>query len=326
VVRLIFILPGLFHASSETAHFKLPCLQYLLARSDVEPSLKERGRVLFLAHLVSGRKNMVESQLAYWCDFLRPPAEYCYYCEPVHLRADIADAIVFDRSHFELTGTEAQLLVDAINEYLPDDLRLEMAGSNRWYLLSVKEIVGSMPTLREIQGRPVGGILTNQAYSAKWRHLMNELQILMHQHPTNMQREQRGELPVNGVWIHAGNPVQMPAYAVTQVVTHSMDMRTVCRTLAINCMQKLGETELTGDEGDIMVFDESLESNAKDRKSALELMETNWLEQAYAWLRKGLVEEVIIDPADGRHFVMRRNFLKRFWKRRYPLNFYAQKA
>ncbi|HEX5056428.1 MAG TPA: hypothetical protein VFX02_08005 [Gammaproteobacteria bacterium] len=281
---------------------------------------------MLLAYLTSGRKSMAESKVAYWCDFLRFPDEYCYYCEPVHLRADIADALVFDRSHFVLTRTEAQLLVDAINEYLPDDLWIEKAPSNRWYLLSGKEISGSVPALQEMQGRPVGGILTGKASAAEWRLLMNELQILLHQHPVNIRREQRGELPVNGVWIYTGRAVQILGYTVGHVVTHSLDMRTACRALNIVSVQRLDEAVFSGDDHDILVFDESLDSKINDRKSGLELMEMNWFEQAYAWLQKGLVKEIVIDPADGRRFVIRRNSLKRFWKRRHPLNFYEQKA
>jgi hypothetical protein len=324
-VRVIFILPGLLRPTPEAQGRDLHCLEYLLARSRVESSWEADGRLLLLASLIPDHDAITESEAAYWSDFHRHPAGYCYYCEPVHLRADLSDAIVFDRSQFTLTMAEARSLVEAMNRYLSEDgCEVELAGPDRWYLLSGNEIGREIPTLREMRGRPAGPVLTDSRVTGRWRRLMSELQIVLYQQPINAQRERRGELPVNGVWIHQGRPVAALGYAVARVVSGSSTAQAVCRELALDCVGELGEPALPVTGGDLLIFDESLESATENPGLRLQWMEKNWFRTVYSWLRLGRISEIVIDPADGRRFVIRRNFLNRFWKRRKPLDSYAR--
>jgi hypothetical protein len=291
----------------------------------MEPSRETDGRLLLLTSLISDRESMTESEAAYWSDFHRRPTGYCYYCEPVHLRADLADAIVFDRSQFSLSMAEARSLVEAMNRYLSDDgCAVELASPDRWYLLSENEIGRQIPAPREMRGRPAGPVLTDSRVAGRWRHLMSELQIVLYQQPINAQREQRGEPPVNGVWIHQGRLVEAPGYAVAQVVTRSSTAQAICRELALDCGEELDESALADTGGDLLIFDESLESAAENRGLRLQWMEENWFRTVYSWLRLGKISEIVIDPADGRRFVIRWKYLNRFWKRRKPLDSYVK--
>lgn len=326
-MRVIFILPGLLLPAIEAGKRDLRSLKYLLARSDMKPSPEADGGLLFIASITPDHGMVTASQAAYWSDFTRRPAGYCYYCEPVHLRADLSDAIVFDRSRFIVEMTEARALVEAINGYLQDDsCRVELAGSGRWYLLSETRIAGVVPKLREMEGHPVGAVLTDSSLAPMWRRLMNEFQMVLHQQPVNTEREQRGELTINGVWIHEGIAIEAPGYRVKRVVTESPVAQALCREFALDCGPELGEAESVGSEGDILVFDESLNTDAVSRGSRLEWMERHWFGPACTWLRHGKADEIIIDPVDGRRFTVRRNFLKRFWKRTKPLASYAKQT
>lgn len=327
-MRVIFILPGLFRnaATGERGH---ECLRRLLARSQAEPSPKSSGRLLLSFYLFAGQQEAItESHLAYWSDFMRAPARYCYYCEPVHLRADLSDAIVFDRSQFNLTLAEAQCLVDAINQYLEDSFyRVELADVYRWYLLSEKEL-GAMPALPEMQGRPAGAVLTNAACAREWRSLMNELQILLHQQAANAEREQRGELPVNAVWIHAGTSLKIPHYEVRCVISRSSHAQTLSKRLALDCKEELDASAFFRCRDDMVLFDESLAvgSDSASRQSRLEWMEERWFRLAYAGLRQKKIDEIVIDGCDGRRFIIRRGFLGGIWRRLYPLSAYAEQS
>src|SRR5690606_30880361 len=37
-----------------------------------------------------------------------------------------------------------------------------------------------------------------------WRRLLNEIQMVWHEHPVNQARAARGALPVNGLWLYGG--------------------------------------------------------------------------------------------------------------------------
>lgn len=326
-MRVILILPGLLPPSHVEGRWKVNFLQRLLARSHREDSSEASGRILFLSAIMRTSEVKVESELAYWSDFIKPPARHCYYCEPVHLHADLSDAIVFDSSHFGLTVAEAESLVDGINQYLQNNpYRIEIANPYRWYLLSENRISMEIPTLRQMHGRPMGNVLTVFEHASEWRRLMNELQIVLHQQTINMEREQRGEPPINGVWIHPGVTIKVPEYSVDLIVTKSPWAQTMCKRLSMNYVAELDDSVLAGQQGDMLVFDETLVSgkNPENRRLQLESMEACWFEPMYGWLRRKKIDEIIIDSAGGSRFVIHRKSLRRFWKRLLPLQAYAR--
>jgi len=49
----------------------------------------------------------------------------------------------------------------------------------------------------------------------RWRILLNEVQVLLHQHPLNAERRERGLPPINSVWLWGGG--KRPAYVRSEV-------------------------------------------------------------------------------------------------------------
>ena len=60
----------------------------------------------------------------------------------------------------------------------------------------------SMPAT--VIGRDISAYLPQGAGAAKWNRLLNEMQMLLHDHPVNQAREANGELPVNSLWLSGG--------------------------------------------------------------------------------------------------------------------------
>ena len=40
-----------------------------------------------------------------------------------------------------------------------------------------------------------------------WRGILNEIQMLLHEHPLNQVREERGDLALNGIWFWGGGVI-----------------------------------------------------------------------------------------------------------------------
>jgi hypothetical protein len=38
----------------------------------------------------------------------------------------------------------------------------------------------------------------------EWRRLLNEIQMVWHDHPVNLARAERGEMPINSLWLFGG--------------------------------------------------------------------------------------------------------------------------
>ncbi|HET9483948.1 MAG TPA: phosphoglycerate mutase, partial [Xanthomonadales bacterium] len=59
--------------------------------------------------------------------------------------------------------------------------------------------------------------LPRGAGEARWRRLLNEAQVLLHQHPLNAARTAKAQLPVNSLWLWGAGPV--PDWVRTDVAT-----------------------------------------------------------------------------------------------------------
>jgi len=69
-------------------------------------------------------------------------------------------------------------------------------------------------------GGSVQQLLPQGDDSLHWRRLLNEIQIVWHQHPVNAAREQRGAREVNGLWLHGGGTHQaLPASGLAQLAS-----------------------------------------------------------------------------------------------------------
>ena len=62
--------------------------------------------------------------------------------------------------------------------------------------------------LSEAMGRDVGKHMPQGKHGMKFQALLNEVQMLLHDHPINQVREQKGLLPVNSLWLSGGGGVE----------------------------------------------------------------------------------------------------------------------
>jgi hypothetical protein len=59
-------------------------------------------------------------------------------------------------------------------------------------------------SLREAAGRSVGELLPRGNEALAWHRRFNELQMVLHDHPVNQEREARGVPAVNSAWFWGG--------------------------------------------------------------------------------------------------------------------------
>ena len=70
----------------------------------------------------------------------------------------------------------------------------------RWYLYLPEAPLISTVSPGEIAGQTIDPNLPHGRDAAVWHALMNEVQMLFHQHPVNAQREASGEPTINSLW------------------------------------------------------------------------------------------------------------------------------
>ncbi|MCE1182978.1 MAG: hypothetical protein LWW81_11865 [Rhodocyclales bacterium] len=122
--------------------------------------------------------------------------------DPVHLRFHHERVILADAGAFELSDDEAAALVAALNAEFADIGQFHAATARRWYIklnLAVDHLAAPISAVagKRIPGEPIG-------QKQPLTRLLNEIQMFLHNHPVNQQRERAGHPAVNSVWFWGG--------------------------------------------------------------------------------------------------------------------------
>src|SRR5262249_54562653 len=121
--------------------------------------------------------------------------------DPVHLSVSRDELLLTAAGRPALTVGEARELTSTLNTHFAEDgLEFIAPSPRRWYA-RVREAprIRTTPTADAV-GQRMEALLPQGEDGPRWRRIVNEAQMLLHDHPCNAAREERGELPVNSVW------------------------------------------------------------------------------------------------------------------------------
>ena len=122
--------------------------------------------------------------------------------DPVHLRLYQERIVLADASAFDLAADEAEALVAALNAEFADVGEFRAASAGRWYLRLNTPVAHPVAPLSAVAGRRVAGEINSSALPlTRW---LNEVQMFLHTHPLNAQREQAGQPAINSLWLWGG--------------------------------------------------------------------------------------------------------------------------
>ena len=89
-------------------------------------------------------------------------------------------------------------------------MRLEVSSPDRWHLRLPSDIpLPAFDAPEQAMGEDLFLHLPQGPEGRRWRILLNEVQVLLHQHPLNAERRTRGLPPINSVWLWGGG--RLPA-------------------------------------------------------------------------------------------------------------------
>ena len=134
-----------------------------------------------------------------------PGSAWWLRADPAHLQATRADLTLARSGDLGLTPPDCAALAETINRHFAgDNLELVAACTDRWYLRAAQpqDLVTTPP--EQAAGRSIDALLPRGGQALAWHRRLNEIQMLLHEHPVNLAREARGELPVNSVWLWGG--------------------------------------------------------------------------------------------------------------------------
>jgi hypothetical protein len=133
---------------------------------------------------------------------------------PVHWHVGTEQVGLTDPEALRLDALESRAFFDAVRElFVGEGMLLAWGAPLRWYLAHESLAELRTASLDRVIGRNVDvwlGAAREQPALRRIHRLQAEMQMLLHEHPLNLARVQRGQAPVNSFWL-SGCGVAQPA-------------------------------------------------------------------------------------------------------------------
>jgi hypothetical protein len=252
-----------------------------------------------------------------------PAQHYWLRADPVHLLAGNG-SLTLAAGAPGVPRAEAEALVETLNRHFGADFLFYPMQPERWYLRLAAAPELRTTSFREARGRTLGEILPSGGDAMRFNALMNEAQMLLHEHPVNAAREARGAPAVNSIWFWGGGTLAAPgARPFGAVVADDPLVRglALAAGIAARVLPANAEAMLAacGDEGVVLVIPHAPEDAADRTAPALE---RDWFAPLLAALRSGRIGMLTLHLAGREAFLeieITRSDLRHFWRLRKPL-------
>ena len=172
-------------------------------------------------------------------------------CDFIMLQSSHNDMILKDFTAGQLSADNGQLLLGALQEQIPDEIKFH-SGNGHHHLMVIKNIAlpdRLMPP-HELVGEGIRKHMPQGEATRELVYLMNQAQIILHNHPFNQARAKNGEDVINSVWFWGnGNGKRNPPPAFSErfgkqasVITASLLMRGIAQAAGMRTPEVKGAT------------------------------------------------------------------------------------
>lgn len=249
-----------------------------------------------------------------------PGGHYWMRADPVHLSVG-RDSLALDSAALDVSRSEAEALVAALNRHFGEALAFDAPSPERWYVrfAGAPGLVTTAPAAA--RGTAISDKLPSGPDAMRFRALMNEVQMLLYEHPVNTERESRGIPPVNSVWFWGGGTFAVPAARPFSIVLADDPL---ARGLALAA--GVPERRLSGSAETMLsaLPAEGMALIVLDSPRGATL-ERDWFGPLLAALEGGRIDMLSLSLAGADSLLeveTARSDLRHFWRTRKPLQSY----
>jgi hypothetical protein len=320
----------------------LPELELLLARSrrHVFPAVGIDAW-LCQAFEVERGADWPVAALTLEADGVDPQQAYWLRADPVHLRPEPGGLVLTEIGDWPVAPAEAATLIETLNrQFAADGIAFVAPCPQRWYVHVEADPQIATVALDEVVDRPIDPHLPAGSGALAWHRVLNEIQMLLHDHPVNREREARGFPPVNSVWLWGGGRSprvhgrHFTAVWSAEPLAHALAMKTAMFTAppppgAEDWLHRLKIHAEAGAHHLLILRDLAAAARRADAvawREAITELNRRWFSPLLAALRNGLVGRLaLVAPhREGcMRFELARTDLMRVWRRVRPWQAYA---
>ncbi|MCK4586504.1 MAG: hypothetical protein KAU29_04135 [Gammaproteobacteria bacterium] len=261
---------------------------------------------------------------------------WCLRADPVYLAPDRDELVLSGPEVLSLSMSEAEHLATELNILFEEDgWHLEAITATRWYLHLPEDPQINTSDLSQVRGQSINRFLPSGAEGKQWHRILNEVQMVLHASEVNIERQSHGQLSVSSLWFWGGGKLPEFGHSCWSQVWSSDVLsrglakvtRTPCLPVPKNSKAWLSQVNAPGEH--LIVCDDFISlQNERERNDsdawcrALQKFESEWLAPLMEALRNGELDELTLNPCDGRTFSLTKNRLKYWWRRRRPIQSY----
>ncbi|WP_202841906.1 phosphoglycerate mutase [Luteimonas saliphila] len=282
-----------------------------LGRSDVTEGLDAGRRAQLLRHLRLVPNHWPVAALTRQLDAGDAAGSAWLRADPCRVQPDINGARLLGVGEtLGVTDADVAQLLPALRPLFGDaGFPIDAPVPSRWYLrLPPGAKLPAFSEPDEALGADLFEHLAEGPEGRRWRSLLSEAQVVLHNHPWNARRVAEGRPPINSVWFWGGGvlpdhvqPSHARFHSEEEVGTAIAAAAGIHRPLPVR-------------------FEAPDADAAFDLVRARDLaaLERDWLQPALAVLRAGQLGSLRLDTADGVAFTIARGQRWRFWRRPRP--------
>lgn len=321
------------------AELRLPCLGMLLARGETVRRAPLAGEDWLCERFgVPRQHDRPLAALMLKADGGEPRHYYWLCAEPIQLRVDRSRLIVAARVS-DYTAADAGELIAALNRHFgADGIEFSAPTPARWYVRTQRAPVLTSTPLMEALNRSVKHHLPQGADALTWHRVMNEAQMILHEHHVNTAREALGATTANSIWLWGGGTlpeISRPSYTAAWGGGQVTRALAVAAGIAHHELPANGAAWLAAaSAGDHLVVMDGPAQALRDGDVAawqdrLIEIDSQWMQPLLNALREKAVARITIIACNRENLLettVTRANLRKFWRRVRPLASYADNA
>ncbi len=229
--------------------------------------------------------------------------------DPAHVRADMSYARMLACGDLGLSATEVEALLAALAPLFAEaGWPISAPTPGRWYLqLPPGTGVPALASPEAVLGDDLHAHMPQGDAGRGWRRLLNEAQVVLHNHPVNIARAELGQLTLNSLWFWGAGTLPTRVQADACRIASADPLVAALAKLAAIPYSEPFAGALSQVHGPNVVDLTALRDLAE--------FDAKWLPRAQSALGRGRFEHLLLDLADGAQFTLRTANPWRVWRR-----------
>ncbi|EIM04333.1 phosphoglycerate mutase [Rhodanobacter denitrificans] len=172
--------------------------------------------------------------------------------DPAWVQPDMNGVRLLACGRMGLGMDEAQMLAAPLRPVFEEaGMQLDISTPDHWHLRLPPDLpLPDFAAPEQALGEDLAQHLPQGAQGRRWRVLLNDVQVLLHQHPLNARRQAHGQSPVNSLWLWGGGHLPSPSTSeLAEVVSDDLLLRALAARAGIAQQSRAAETIAGGGTG-----------------------------------------------------------------------------